>query len=157
RPRSILSSFAPPAEAGDSEAMADRASTTAMGVLTLAGADAELRGREHTFLSALLTASWKAGRDLDLAGLIQGLQSPPFDKVGVLDVDAFYPAKDRFALATKLNAVLASPGFEQWLEGEPLDAGKLLYGPAGKARAAIVWGVHLAGTHRRLLVCRPRK
>ena len=152
RPLSILSSFAPPADAGDSEAMADRASTTAMGVLTLAGADAELRGREHTFLSALLTASWKAGRDLDLAGLIQGLQSPPFDKVGVLDVDAFYPAKDRFALATKLNAVLASPGFEQWLEGEPLDAGKLLYGPAGKPRVVIVSIAHLDESHRMFFV-----
>src|SRR4051812_6325543 len=105
-PLSILSSFAAPRDADDTEALADRASTTAMGVLTLAGADAEVRGREHTFLSSLLTASWKAGRDLDLAGLIQGLQSPPFDKVGVLDVDAFYPSKDRFALATRLNAVL---------------------------------------------------
>jgi hypothetical protein len=152
RPLSILSSFAAPPDTTDGEAMADRASTTAMGVLTLAGADAERRGREHTFLSALLTASWKAGRDLDLAGLIQGLQAPPFDKVGVLDVDAFYPSKDRFTLATRLNSVLASPGFEQWLEGEPLDAGRLLYGPAGKPRVAIVSIAHLDEAHRMFFV-----
>ncbi len=138
RPLSILSSFSAPPDGADGEALSDRASTTAMGVLTLAGVDAEARVREHTFLSTLLAAGWTAGRDLDLAALIQGLQSPPFEKVGVLDVDAFYPSKERFDLATKLNAVLASPGFAQWLEGEPLDAGRLLYGPAGKPRVAIV-------------------
>ena len=105
------------------EALADRASTTAMSVLTLAGVDAEARGREHTFLSALFSESWKAGADLDLAGADQGVQAPPFEKLGVLDVESFYPAKERFTLATKLNAVLASPGFEQWLDGEPLDSG----------------------------------
>jgi hypothetical protein len=158
-PLSILSSFsAPPATASarlpadDAEAIADRASTMAMGLLTLAGVEAEMRGREHTFLSALLAAAWKAGRDLDLAAVIGAVQSPPFEKVGVLDVDAFYPAKDRFALATKLNAVLASPGFEQWLEGEPLDAGRLLYGPTGKPRVSIVSIAHLDDPHRMFFV-----
>jgi hypothetical protein len=152
-PLSILSSFAAPSGAGDdAEALSERASTTAMSVLTLAATGAELRGREHTFLSALLAAGWKAGRDLDLAALIQGLQSPPFAKVGVLDVDAFYPANERFTLATELNAVLASPGFEQWLEGEPLDAGRLLYGPAGKPRVSIVSIAHLDDTHRMFVV-----
>src|SRR5258705_1874252 len=136
-PLSILASFAPPPDGADPQALAQRASTTAMGVLTLAGVEAEMRGREHTFLSTLLAASWKAGRGLDLAGLIHGLQSPPFEKVGVLDVDAFYPSKERFGLSTKLNAVLASPGFEQWLEGAPLDAGQRLDGPKGKPRASI--------------------
>jgi hypothetical protein len=152
RPLSILSSFAAPPEGADPEALSDRASTTAMGLLTLAGVDAELRGREHTFLSALLAANWKAGRDLDLAAVIHGLQSPPFEKVGVLDVEAFYPSKDRFALATKLNAVLASPGFEQWLEGEPLDAGRLLYGPKGHPRVSIVSIAHLDDGHRMFFV-----
>jgi hypothetical protein len=162
RPLSILSSFAPPspsATAGqgppaevDGEELADRASTTAMGVLTLAGVEAEVRGREHTFLSSLLTASWRAGRNLDLAGLIQGLQSPPFEKVGVLDVDAFYPAKERFELMTKLNAVLASPGFDQWLDGEPLDAGRLLYGAQGKPRVSVISIAHLDDAHRMFFV-----
>ena len=152
-PLSILSSFAAPAAGTDDvEAMADRASTTAMGLLTLAGVEAEMRGREHTFLSALLATNWKAGRDLDLAAVIHGVQSPPFEKVGVLDVDAFYPEKERFALATKLNAVLASPAFEQWLEGEPLDAGRLLYGPAGKPRVSVVSIAHLDEAHRMFFV-----
>jgi hypothetical protein len=153
-PLSILSSFAAPPAAirDDAEAIADRASTTAMSVLMLAGVEAEMRGRQHTFLSTLLAASWKAGRDLDLAEVIRGVQSPPFEKIGLLDVDAFYPSKERFALATKLNAVLASPGFEQWLDGEPLDAGRLLYGAKGKPRVSIVSIAHLDDAHRMFFV-----
>lgn len=161
-PLSILSTFSAPSPSAsarqgqqgsdDAEALADRASTMAMGLLTLAGVEAEMRGREHTFLSSLLAVSWQAGRDLDLAGVIQGVQSPPFEKVGVLDVDAFYPAKERFGLATKLNAVLASPGFAQWLEGEPLDAGRLLYGSKGKPRVSIISIAHLDDAHRMFVV-----
>ena len=123
-----------------------------MGVLTLAGVDAETGGREHTFLATLLASAWKQGRDLDLAALIQGVQAPPFQKIGVLDVDAFYPSKERFTLATRLNSMLASPGFEQWLEGEPLDAGRLLYGPTGKPRVSIVSIAHLDESRRMFFV-----
>ena len=153
-PLSILSSFGAPAEAirEDGEALAERASTTAMSVLTLANADAETGGREHTFLSTLLATNWKAGRDMDLAALIQAVQTPPFQKIGVLDVEAFYPGKERFALASKLNAMLASPGFEQWLEGEPLDAGRLLYGPAGRPRVSVISIAHLDESRRMFFV-----
>src|SRR5215510_7569023 len=154
RPLSIMSSFAAPTGAtrDDAEALADRASTTAMSVLTLAGVEAEARGREHTFLSTLFADRWKSGKDLDLAGLITAVQTPPFDRIGVLDVESFYPSKDRFTLATKLNAVLASPGFEQWLEGEPLDPGRLLYGAAGKPRVSIVSIAHLDDERRMFVV-----
>ena len=161
-PLSILSSFQPPspsASAGqgrarddDREAASERASTAAMSLLTLAGVDAEARGREHTFLSAVFAAAWNAGRALDLGAVIQSVQSPPFERIGVLDVESFYPSKERFALATKLNAVLAAPGFEQWLEGEPLDAGRLLYGPAGKPRVSIISIAHLDEAHRMFFV-----
>jgi len=154
RPLSIVASFAAPSEAtrDDAEALADRASTTAMSVLTLAGVDADARGREHTFMSTLFAESWKAGKDLDLAAVITSVQTPPFARIGVLDVESFYPSKDRFALATKLNAVLASPGFEQWLEGEPLDPGRLLYGANGKPRVSIVSIAHLDDERRMFFV-----
>src|SRR3954449_3326711 len=153
-PLSILSSFAAPDAAllDDGEALADRASTTAMSVLTLAGVDAEAGGREHTFLSTLFASAWKGGRGLDLGSVIQAVQSPPFQKIGVLDVDAFYPSKERFALATRLNSMLASPGFEQWLQGEPLDPGRLLYGPAGKPRVSIISIAHLDDSRRMFFV-----
>lgn len=153
-PLSILSSFAAPPGAirEDAEALAERASSTATGVLTLAGANAEARGREHTFLSSLFAAAWREGRDLDLASLIQQVQGPPFQKIGVLDLDSFYPATERFDLAMQLNAVLASPGFEQWLEGEPLDAGALLYTAKGGPRVSILSIAHLSEAQRMFCV-----
>ncbi len=51
------------------------------------------------------------GRNLDLPALIQAIQAPPFDKVGVIELESFYPAKDRFELAMAINNLLASPGF----------------------------------------------
>ena len=148
-PLSILSSFAAPAASvrEDAEAFAERASVTATSVLTLAGADADPRGREHTFLSTLLASVWHDGKDLDLPTLIQLIQSPPFQRVGVIDLESFYPAKDRFALAMQINTLMAAPGFEQWLQGEPLDAASLLYGAAGKA-------THLRRVHRPSRRCR---
>ena len=121
-------------------------------MLDLAGANAEPRGREHTFLSSLLSAAWREGRDLDLGSLIQQVQAPPFQKIGVLDLDSFYPAKERFDLAKQLNAVLASPGFEQWLEGEPLDAGALLYNATGGPRVSILSIAHLDDAERMFFV-----
>jgi hypothetical protein len=87
-----------------------------------------------------------------MAGLIQAVQSPPFSKVGVLDLETFYPAKDRFALAMKLNNLLASPGFAAWLEGDPLDVSALLYTPDGKPRVSIVSIAHLSDNERMFFV-----
>ena len=153
-PLSILSSLAapPPTIRDDGEALAERASTTAMSVLTLAGIDAEPRGREHTFLSALFADAWTAGRDLDLGGLIAAVQTPPFARLGVLDVESFYPSKDRFTLATGLNTMLAAPGFDVWLAGEPLDVSRLLYGAAGKPRVSIISIAHLDDARRMFFV-----
>ena len=93
-----------------------------------------------------------AARDLDLAALIQQVQSPPFDKVGVLDLESFFPAKERFELAMQLNGLLAAPGFEPWLEGEPLDPGALLYTPDGQPRVAVFSIAHLGDAERMFFV-----
>jgi len=153
-PLSILSSFAAPPTAirEDGEAMSERASVTATSVLTLAGANADPRGRELTFLSTLLANLWRDGKDLDLPALIQLIQSPPFQKVGVIDLESFFPAKERFALAMQINTLMAAPGFEQWLQGEPLDAASLLYGAAGKPRVSIVSIAHLGDAERMFVV-----
>jgi hypothetical protein len=153
-PLSIMSSFAAPPDAvrDDAEALNERASTTATSVLTLAGANAEPRGREHTFVSTLLVDAWRQGKDLDLPSIIAGLQKPPFARVGVIDVESFYPQKERFALAMQLNTLLASPGFESWLEGDPLDPGRLLYGEGGKPRISIMSIAHLGDAERMFVV-----
>src|SRR5690606_14379941 len=109
--------------------------STVTGLLGLLGIDADpVRSREHVLLSSILDGAWRSGRSLDLAGLIQAIQTPPFTRIGVMEVESVYPAKDRFELAMSLNALLASPGFQGWLEGDPLDIPSLLYTTQGKPR-----------------------
>jgi hypothetical protein len=153
-PVSVLSSFAAPPAAivEDAELLGERAGGTATSLLSLAGVDAPPRSREHTLVASLLTGAWKAGTDLDLATLIQQVQTPPFTKVGVVDLESFFPSKDRFALAMQFNAVLAAPGFDQWFDGEPLDPGTLLYTAEGKPRVAIMSIAHLGDAERMFFV-----
>ncbi|MBI5565982.1 MAG: ATP-binding protein [Chloroflexi bacterium] len=152
---SILKSFAAPGQAvmDDGELLRERISTTVTSLLGLLGIDADpLQSREHILISNLLDNAWKQGKDLDLAALIGLIQTPPMTKIGVLDLDAFYPAKDRFGLVMALNNLLASPGFNAWLEGEPLDVGRMLYSPGGKPKLSIVSIAHLSDAERMFFV-----
>ena len=154
-PVSILKSFAAPPDAvrKDAEALAERISTTVTSLLGLVGVDADpVKSREHILISTVLRAAWSEGRDLDLAALIQQIQSPPVKRVGVLELDAFFPAKDRFALAMSLNNLLAAPGFAAWMEGEPLDIQSLLFTKEGKPRIAIFSIAHLGDAERMFFV-----
>jgi hypothetical protein len=154
-PVSILKSFAaPPAGVReDTELFRERIGTTATSLLGLLGIEADpLRSREHILLARLFETAWRDGRELDLPGLIQQIQNPPVTKVGALDLEAFFAAKDRFELATRLNNLLAAPGFDAWLEGEPLDVGALLHTPEGKPRAAIFSIAHLSDAERMFFV-----
>jgi hypothetical protein len=96
--------------------------------------------------------AWKQGQDLDLASLIQHIQSPPVSKIGVLDMETFYPSKDRFTLVLALNNLLAAPGFAAWLEGEALDIGQMLHTPQGKPRHCIFSIAHLSDAERMFFV-----
>ncbi len=151
-PVSVLGSFAPPST-DDPEIVRERLQTSVSSLLALAGVDAEpMRSREHILLSAVLQAAWDAGQSPDLAGLVQGIQQPPMARVGVIDVDSFFPPKDRFALAMSLNALLASPGFDAWTKGDPLEVGAFLRTPAGKPRVSIFSIAHLDDTQRMFFV-----
>ena len=131
----------------------ERISTTVTSLLGLVGIEADpIKSREHILLSTILDRTWKAGQDLDLATLIQQIQTPPVAKIGVLDLDSFYPSKERFALAMQLNNLLASPGFSAWLEGEALDVGQMLHSPGGKPRLAIFSIAHLNDAERMFFV-----
>jgi hypothetical protein len=151
----VLRSFvAPRANLIDqAEAYRERIASAVSGLLALLNIEVDpVSGREQILLANILDHSWRAGRDLDLAGLIQSVQSPPFQKVGVVDLEAFFPAKERFALAMKLNNLLASPGFAGWLEGEALDVSSLLYTAEGKPRVSILSIAHLSDNERMFFV-----
>ncbi len=154
-PISILRSFAaPPAEiVQDADALRERILGTVSSLLALAGITADpLRSREHVLLSNLLDSAWREGRNLDIAGLIAEIQKPPFTRVGVVDLESFYPSKDRFELAMALNNLIASPAFAAWMEGEPLDAARLLVAPDGRPRVSVVSIAHLSEPERMFFV-----
>ena len=154
-PVSVLRDFAPPPAAlrEDRDLLRERIQTTVTGLLALLGLEADpITSREHILLSNLFERSWTEGRGLDLAALIQAIQSPPFERIGVMDLESFFAAKERFALAMRMNNLLAAPGFEAWMEGEPLNAGRLLYTPQGKPRAAIFSISHLSDAQRMFFV-----
>ena len=154
-PLSILKSFAapPPAIRNDEELLRERIGTTATSLLGLLGIDADpIKSREHILIATILDTAWRQGQELDLAGLIQQIQTPPVKRVGVLDLEAFFPSKDRFALAMSLNNLLAAPGFGAWMEGEALDVDALLHTPQGKPRVAIVSIAHLNDAERMFFV-----
>ena len=79
-------------------------------------------------------------------------EKPPVDKVGVFDLETFYPAKERLGLAMALNNLVAAPGFGVWLQGEPLDVQRLLYTDQGKPRISIVSIAHLNDAERMFVV-----
>ncbi|MFZ0131384.1 MAG: DUF87 domain-containing protein [Desulfobacterales bacterium] len=150
-PVNVLRSFAPPPPEirADGDLFRERIQTTVTALLTLMGIDAEaIHSREHILVSTIFEQAWSAGRGLDLAGLIRLIQQPPLERVGVIDLESFYPAKERFQLALRLNNLLAAPGFDSWLSGDPLDIGRMLYTPAGKPRAAIFSISHLSDAER---------
>jgi hypothetical protein len=154
-PVSVVGSFAAPAEAvrDDDELLNDRIAATASGLLGLVGIEADpVRSREHILLSTILSLAWKDGRDLDLAALIQQIQTPPVTQVGVMAVDSFFPPKDRFELAMAVNNLLASPGFAAWMQGEPLDVGAFLRTKEGKPRLSIFSIAHLGDAERMFFV-----
>jgi hypothetical protein len=154
-PISVLRSFAAPpaAVAGDADALRERVQAAVSGLLALLGREADpLRSRDHILLSRLVAAAWGSGADLDLAGLIRGLEAPPFERVGALELESFYPARERFELASSLNNLLASPAFAAWLEGEPLDVGRLLHGPDGRPRISVLSIAHLSDAERMFFV-----
>lgn len=151
RPLSLLKAFdaPPPAVQQDAEALQERVNATATSLLALLGIEADpITSREHILLANLLHHAWREGRSLDLAGLIGGIQTPPFSTVGVMPLDTVFPPKDRMALAMQLNNLLAAPGFQTWMQGEALDTASLLYTAQGKPRGSVISIAHLNDAER---------
>jgi hypothetical protein len=138
---------------GDPEARADEIEGTTSGLLGLLGLEADpLTSREHILIANLLDRAWSEGRSMDLPGLIAQVMDPPIRKLGVLDLEAFFPASERMKLAMQLNGLAASPSFAAWASGEPLDIATLLRDPAGRPRASVISIAHLSDEERQFAI-----
>lgn len=154
-PVNIMGSFAAPGIDfdSDSEMLRERIQGTVAALLGMIGSKEDpVRSREGILLANLFEHFWRNGEDLDLSKLILGIQKPPMDKLGVFDMDTFYPEKDRFNLAMDFNSLIASPQFQYWLQGDPLDIDKIYFTPEGKPRHSIFYIAHLSESERMFFV-----
>jgi hypothetical protein len=152
---SVLKSFDAPSSVvlEDADALRECIQSTATALLGLLGITADpIRSREHILISNVLNTTWKDGKNLDLGGMIAQIQDPPFEKVGVMDIDSFYPAKERFELSMSINNLLASPGFASWMDGEPLEVKNFLWTAEGKPRLSVFSISHLSDSERMFFV-----
>ncbi|MCX6434025.1 MAG: DUF853 family protein, partial [Actinobacteria bacterium] len=145
----IVGSLQAPRGDANEEDSADEIESYVSSILAMLGINADpLSSREHVLLSSLIQNSWSQGIDLDLPTLLGQVQQPPMRKLGVLELDQFFPASDRNAFAVRLNNLLASPGFATWLEGDPIDIESMLRTSDGRPRCAIVTTSHLSDEQR---------
>ena len=136
----------------DAEIIGDEIEGYVSGLLALVDIDADpLSSREHILLSNLISHSWSQGTSPDLASLVGMVGNPPIRKLGVFELDQFFPPDDRMALAMKLNGLLASPSFAAWADGPPLDIESMLYTDDGSPRCAIVTTSHLSDDERQFV------
>ena len=150
-PLNILQSLDAPSVPFDSaeEDLRDEIAGIVSGLLGLLQIDADpLRSRDYILLTTLVERAWRAGKGLSLEGLIPAVADPPFDKLGALPLESVYPRKERQELVMALNNLLASPGFETWRKGEPLDVARLLRAADGRPRLSIVYTAHLSDEER---------
>lgn len=154
-PLAAMKSFRAPDQVvlDDDERRQAAVNNAAAGLLALVGIDTDpLRSREQILLTNLLEHAWRTGQSVELPALVRMIQSPPMARIGVVDLESFFPAKQRVELAMQLNNLLASPGFALWMRGEPLDIQRLLWTPAGKPRISIVSIAHLSDAERMFFV-----
>ncbi len=148
----IVGSLQAPADTSDDEVVGDEIEGFVSGLLGLVGIDADpLSSREHILLSNLILNEWTNGRSLDLPGLVGMVMQPPVRKLGVFELDTFFPPKDRSAFAMRLNGLLASPSFGAWMSGPALDIGAMLKGADGTPQCAIVTTAHLSDQERQFV------
>jgi len=155
-PISILASLKAPEIPwqGNQEILREKISGTVTALLGLVGmSDIDpVRSREHILLANIFEQAWSKNKDLDLGELIMQTQNPPFEKLGVMDLDTFFPEKERFSLSMLLNNILAAPAFQSWIQGEPLDIEALLWGPDDRPRHSVFYIAHLTDSERMFFI-----
>jgi hypothetical protein len=137
----------------DSELLRDKIESIVSALLGLIDVEADpVRSREHILLSNIFEHAWRAGEDLDLTQLILRVQKPPFSQLGVFPVNTFYPEKDRMGLAMLLNGLMASPAFADWIQGQPMEIDRLLFGPSGKPQVSVLYIAHLSDAEKQFFI-----
>ena len=151
----ILGSFeAPPISIlEDADTLASLINTSASSLLSLISIEGDsVSSKEHLLLSSIFSHYYLQSVSLSMQTLISNIMTPPFKKIGMLELEAFYPQSERMKLATKFNSVISSVTFASWIQGEALDIQNMLYDENGKAKIAIFSIAHLDDAQRMFFV-----
>ncbi|MBN1122314.1 MAG: DUF87 domain-containing protein [Anaerolineae bacterium] len=154
-PISIVASFAAPSEGwpGNEEILRERITGIVTAILALIGKESDpVEDPEHILLANIFEYHWRQEMDVSVEQLILNVQDPPFTKLGVMDIDTVIAEKDRMELAKQLNQMIAAPGFQSWLVGEPVDIPSLLYTENGDSRVTIFYVAHLNDAERQFII-----
>ncbi len=150
-PINLIDSIAAPGidfEANE-EALRDEIDAIVTALLGFVKIEADpVSSREYILLFSLIENAWRQGRDLSLESLIAEVANPPIERIGALATEAFYPQKDRSGLVFALNNLVASPPFEIWRQGEPIDIERWVRTPDGVPQLSIIYTAHLDDDQR---------
>ncbi|MEA1914256.1 MAG: DUF87 domain-containing protein [Campylobacterota bacterium] len=151
----ILGNFDVPSDAvlDDADTFSSLINTTVSSLLSLVSIEADpVSSKEHLLLSNIFYHYWSQGVGLSLEDLIGYVATPPFSKIGILQLKSFYPQKDRMKLAMLFNNVISSVTFSSWIKGEALDIQNMMYDENGKAKISIFSIAHLNDNERMFFV-----
>jgi hypothetical protein len=154
-PLNVIGSLDAPEGSFDdrAEALRDEIQGFTAGLLGMVGIDSDpISSRENVLIANLIEHAWRNGQSLGMDTLLGWIQRPPIRKLGVFDIEAFFPADDRLDLAMNLNGLLASPGFGTWMDGAALDIPSLLWDADGTPQAAVMYLAHLSEEERQFVV-----
>ncbi len=154
-PINVLNSFAVPRGEirKDEEAVLELITGSVSALLSLIGIEADpITSREHILLSKIWEDSWAREQDLNLEKIITFIQDPPLKRVGVFELEGFYPRAERMKLAMALNNVAASPSFAGWRKGVPLDIDFFFKPRGGKPGVSVFYISHLSDPEREFFV-----
>jgi hypothetical protein len=100
-------------------------------------------------VSRILSDAFAEGRALPLDVLVPRIVDPPFETLGFFSVEDTFPRAEREALAVAINNVVASPAFQGWTRGVPLDvAGWMAPRPDGRTPLRVLSLAHLDDRQR---------
>ncbi len=137
----------------DTDTFASLINTTVSSLLSLVSIEADpISSKEHLLLSNIFNHFWIQEQSLSLEEIIGYIASPPFEKIGILRLQTFYPQKERMKLAMLFNNVISSVTFSSWIQGEPLNIQNMLYDANGKAKISIFSIAHLSDNERMFFV-----
>jgi hypothetical protein len=121
----------------------ERITSTVTTLFKLMGTKADITSTQHTFLSNIIQWRLKAKKPCTIVDVLNDIADPPFEYLGMLELDEVFPKTSRGKLMAKLNNLLAAPSFQAWREGVAIDIPKLLKCEPGKVPVVVYSVAHL--------------